>query len=177
MPLPLLEKKQQNTSVAAAGSANGQPVKKRSTLQIPGAAGPSSAFPEKATTATIITTRLQEILDKLRTANSAQPFLATASMWRDLGLNDYPTVIVDPLDLQTISRRLQDGSYSKTTGCPTTPAENFWADVFRCWDNHIRYFTHRAEEALRSAEDMSKLSEGLKAEFFQELQPLLTAPQ
>eukprot|EP00929_Paragymnodinium_shiwhaense_P011709 TRINITY_DN11786_c0_g1_i1.p1 TRINITY_DN11786_c0_g1~~TRINITY_DN11786_c0_g1_i1.p1 ORF type:complete len:375 (-),score=64.22 TRINITY_DN11786_c0_g1_i1:119-1243(-) len=83
------------------------PSKKRSTLQVPSSHA-SRSKPNQAVTEWC-TSKLQEVLDKLRRANSAEPFLATATMWKELGLNDYPTVVLDPLDLQTIARRLQEG--------------------------------------------------------------------
>eukprot|EP00927_Polykrikos_kofoidii_P020816 TRINITY_DN19927_c0_g2_i1.p1 TRINITY_DN19927_c0_g2~~TRINITY_DN19927_c0_g2_i1.p1 ORF type:complete len:885 (+),score=176.04 TRINITY_DN19927_c0_g2_i1:200-2854(+) len=54
--------------------------------------------------------------------------------WKEMGLSDYLEVIAKPMDLGTISDRLESGLIED--------ARVFWDDVAQCWDNCSTYFEH-----------------------------------
>jgi len=89
--------------------------------------------------------------------------------WKELGLEDYPEVVTDPIDLRTIAERLQDGSYKDEEGFVNP--DFFWQDIALCWENCKLYYEDDHEiEAVRMAEEMRVEAEKLEDEFWQDLE-------
>ena len=55
--------------------------------------------------------RLKEILTELTEQPSALNFLEPVP-WEELGLNNYPSIVKNPMDLRTCRRKLQKGAYN-----------------------------------------------------------------
>eukprot|EP00933_Yihiella_yeosuensis_P013549 TRINITY_DN12500_c0_g1_i2.p1 TRINITY_DN12500_c0_g1~~TRINITY_DN12500_c0_g1_i2.p1 ORF type:complete len:485 (-),score=110.59 TRINITY_DN12500_c0_g1_i2:209-1663(-) len=111
--------------------------------------------------------QLSRLLKRLSRFPEAGPFLEPLP-WEELGLDDYPEVVEDPIDLKTMGERLNDGSYQDPDGMINP--EFFWEDVFLCWENCMTYYEEDMEiEACKLAEVMRKESEKLEDEFWNDL--------
>ncbi|CAK9028071.1 unnamed protein product, partial [Durusdinium trenchii] len=112
--------------------------------------------------------QLLRVLRRLVRFPKAGPFKEPLP-WKELGLEDYPEVVSDPIDLRTIAERLQDGSYKDEEGFVNP--DFFWQDITLCWDNCKMYYEDDHEiEAVRMAEEMKVESEKLEDEFWHDLE-------
>merc|ERR1719409_1565228 len=86
---------------------------------------------------------------------------------------DYMHIVPDPIDLGTISRRLDRGKYRQSE---SVDAKLFWADVTRCWINCKRYFEADEEEeskvSCQLAEAMQIFAEELEGKYWAEVSEL-----
>lgn len=88
--------------------------------------------------------------------------------WKELGLDDYPEVITEPVDLKTIGECLNNSEYEDPDGLLNP--EFFWQDIKLCWENCLIYYERDMEiEACKMAEAMRLESEQLEETFWQEL--------
>lgn len=107
--------------------------------------------------------QLGRCLRRLQRLPSASLFLQPLP-YKDLGLEDFLEKIENPIDLETIGKRLQDGQYEDDDGL-ILPRE-FWDDIFLCWENWKRYYDNDHEaEAYRMAEDMSEHAWAMEERF------------
>lgn len=112
--------------------------------------------------------QLLRVLRRMVRLPKAGPFKEPLP-WKELGLEDYPEVVTDPIDLRTIAERLQDGSYKDEEGFVNP--DFFWQDVALCWENCKMYYEDDHEiEAVRMAEEMRVEAEKLENEFWQDLE-------
>ncbi|CAK9027902.1 unnamed protein product, partial [Durusdinium trenchii] len=119
--------------------------------------------------------QLLRVLRRLVRLPKAGPFKEPLP-WKELGLEDYPEVVSDPIDLRTIAERLQDGSYKDEEGFVNP--DFFWQDITLCWDNCKMYYEDDHEiEAVRMAEEMKVESEKLEDEFWHDLEKLGRLPR
>ena len=72
----------------------------------------------------------KDILQKYRDLPEAEAFLEPVP-WKELGLDDYPTIITYPMDLKTMGNKLKKGDY-KT-------ADEIFYDLSKVWDNCQTY--------------------------------------
>jgi len=119
--------------------------------------------------------QLRRCLASLKNQSQAMPFLSPFP-WNELGLDDYPQIVPDPIDLGTISKRLDRGKYLNSKG---VDAKLFWADVTRCWINCKRYFESDEEEESRAscelAEAMQMIAEELEGKYWSEVSDMRSA--
>ncbi|CAJ1330401.1 unnamed protein product [Effrenium voratum] len=112
--------------------------------------------------------QLLRVVRRLARLPKAGPFKEPLP-WKELGLDDYPEVISDPIDLRTIAARLQDGEYKDEEGFVNP--DIFWQEVAQCWENCKVYYEDDTEiEAVRMAEEMRLEAEALEEEFWQDLE-------
>ena len=111
--------------------------------------------------------QLSDLLSKLSLEPEGAPFLVPVN-WQELGLNDYPEIVETPMDLHTISKRLNMGHYDDVDGL--IDPELMFKDVALCWDNCMKYFENDAEvEAVQMALAMSSAAAILEGEFWADL--------
>ncbi|CAE7439178.1 HAG1 [Symbiodinium natans] len=112
--------------------------------------------------------QLLRVLRRLVRLPKAGPFKEPLP-WQELGLDDYPEVITDPIDLRTIAERLETGGYQDEEGFVNP--DFFWQDVAACWENCKIYYEEDPEiEAVRMAEEMRVESEKMEEEFWRDLE-------
>ena len=70
------------------------------------------------------------VVRDLRKHKDAQDFLEPVD-WKFLGIPDYPTIIKRPMDLGTVSKRLERESYASVHA--------LYADVDLVWTNAMSY--------------------------------------
>merc|ERR1712048_1236474 len=82
--------------------------RRRSSLSVlsPGSGFSSVSTNQEQQFSAWCSVRLQRSLQELRNVTWASNFLMPFP-WKELGLNDYPEVVCDPLDLSTIGTRLE----------------------------------------------------------------------
>lgn len=74
--------------------------------------------------------RLSKIINSFVVRSECSPFIEPVD-WRGLELHDYPKVIKKPMDLGTITRKLERNQYVSAAYCA--------ADVRRVWTNCMTY--------------------------------------
>eukprot|EP00440_Ansanella_granifera_P017519 gb/GFBE01019029.1/.p1 GENE.gb/GFBE01019029.1/~~gb/GFBE01019029.1/.p1 ORF type:complete len:567 (+),score=104.29 gb/GFBE01019029.1/:1-1701(+) len=112
--------------------------------------------------------QLARTLRRLAKLPKAGPFKEPLP-WRELGLDDYPEVIEDPIDLRTIGERLERGEYKADDGLLNP--EFFWQDVAACWENCKIYYEDDVDiEAVRIAEEMRVEAEQMEHDFWDDLE-------
>eukprot|EP00929_Paragymnodinium_shiwhaense_P112505 TRINITY_DN80764_c0_g1_i1.p1 TRINITY_DN80764_c0_g1~~TRINITY_DN80764_c0_g1_i1.p1 ORF type:complete len:717 (-),score=126.87 TRINITY_DN80764_c0_g1_i1:503-2653(-) len=120
--------------------------------------------------------RLRYCVAALKQAPEAKLFLSPFP-WKELGLSDYPQIVLDPMDLGTVSRRLERGKYRSEGG--GVDAKLFWADITRCWINCKRYFEPDEEEesvaSCQLADSMQMIAEELEGKYWAEVRDMRAA--
>lgn len=112
--------------------------------------------------------QLLRVLRRLVRLPKAGPFKEPLP-WQDLGLEDYPEVITNPIDLRTIAERLDTGDYQDEEGFVNP--DFFWQDIAACWENCKIYYEEDPEiEAVRMAEEMRLEAEKMEEEFWRDLE-------
>lgn len=89
------------------------------------------------------------ILKSMKEKQEAAPFLDPVD-WEFYGLSDYPEVIKKPMDLGTVTTKLESGEYSNV--------EKFAADVRLVWKNALVY-NQPGSEIYITAEKLSQAFE------------------
>ena len=74
--------------------------------------------------------QVKDILQKYRDMPETEAFLEPVP-WKELGLDDYPTIITYPMDLKTIGIKLKKGEYKI--------ADEFFYDLSKVWENCQTY--------------------------------------
>jgi hypothetical protein len=92
--------------------------------------------------------QMAKILKSITGRQEAAPFVEPVD-WRGLGLVDYPTVVKTPMDLGTVSRKLEAGEYRCASECA--------ADINLVWENCKKY--------NQAGSDFHKLASGLQKRF------------
>ena len=111
--------------------------------------------------------QLRDLLGKLSLEPEAAPFLVPVN-WQELGLDDYPDVVENPMDLHTISKRLNLGHYNDVDGL--IDPELIFKDISLCWNNCMQYFEDDTEvEAVQMALMMSSIAKDFQQEFWADL--------
>ncbi|CAK0858114.1 unnamed protein product, partial [Prorocentrum cordatum] len=111
--------------------------------------------------------KLSSYLQQLRRLPDSGPFQVPLD-WQALGLEDYPDVVQEPMDLQTISERLQGSGYDDEDGLVIP--EDFWEDLALVWQNCCTYYDEDlGVEAVQMAERMRRVAEGYEEKFQDEL--------
>eukprot|EP00930_Biecheleria_cincta_P048887 TRINITY_DN34143_c0_g1_i1.p1 TRINITY_DN34143_c0_g1~~TRINITY_DN34143_c0_g1_i1.p1 ORF type:complete len:494 (+),score=110.56 TRINITY_DN34143_c0_g1_i1:134-1615(+) len=111
--------------------------------------------------------QLLRTLRKLEKLPKAGPFREPLP-WEELGLDDYLEIIPDPVDLRTISERLESGEYDDEDGFLDPAA--FWEEIAICWENCKVYYEDDEEiEAVRMAEEMRLEAESMEDSFWADL--------
>ncbi|CAJ1350378.1 unnamed protein product [Effrenium voratum] len=111
--------------------------------------------------------QLGDLLSKLSLEPQAAPFLVPVD-WQKLGLDDYPDIVQNPVDLHTIRKRLDSALYDDAEGL--VDPELFFEDISQCWQNCLDYFERDLEvEAVQMALRMSSAAIRLEDEFWADL--------
>ena len=111
--------------------------------------------------------QLGHLLSKLSLEPQAAPFLVPVD-WETLGLDDYPEIVQNPIDLHTIRKRLDASSYDDVDGL--VDPELFFKDVALCWDNCLDYFENDLEvEVVQMALNMSSVAKHMEDAFWADL--------
>mmetsp|Transcript_58858 Transcript_58858/g.128886 ORF Transcript_58858/g.128886 Transcript_58858/m.128886 type:complete len:568 (+) Transcript_58858:81-1784(+) len=111
--------------------------------------------------------QLGDLLSKLSLEPQAAPFLVPVD-WETLGLDDYPEIVQNPIDLHTIRKRLDASSYDDVDGL--VDPELFFKDVALCWDNCLDYFENDLEvEVVQMALNMSSVAKRMEEAFWADL--------
>ncbi|KAH8740925.1 hypothetical protein FG386_002471 [Cryptosporidium ryanae] len=97
-----------------------------------------------------------EVLSKLKDHPDSEPFLEPVN-WKRLGLDDYLSIVKNPMDLKTIEKKLKSNSYS-------TP-EKFWEDIELIWYN-CQLYNHESSEVYQQSINLETVSNDLKNELF-----------
>ncbi|KAF7457981.1 Bromodomain protein [Cryptosporidium felis] len=103
------------------------------------------------------TREYNDILSQLRELEDSEAFLEPVN-WRKLGLDDYPGIVKNPMDLKTISRKVKSNSYLN--------AEQFWADLDLIWYN-CQLYNHESSDVYQQSIRMEKFANNLKESFLQ----------
>mmetsp|Transcript_21403 Transcript_21403/g.34619 ORF Transcript_21403/g.34619 Transcript_21403/m.34619 type:complete len:368 (-) Transcript_21403:86-1189(-) len=74
--------------------------------------------------------RCLQLLTAIQSRSDAEVFLHPVD-WKTLGLDDYPKIIKQPMDLGTVERKLTNGKYKDIDG--------FAKDMRLIWDNTMTY--------------------------------------
>ena len=111
--------------------------------------------------------QLGDLLSKLSLEPEAAPFLVPVD-WKKLGLDDYPEIVQNPIDLHTIRKRLDASCYDDLDGL--VDPELFFRDVALCWDNCLDYFENDVEvEAVQLALKMASVAKRMEDRFWADL--------
>lgn len=111
--------------------------------------------------------QLGDLLSKLSLEPEAAPFLVPVD-WKQLGLDDYPEIVQNPMDLHTIRKRL-DASVYEDADALLDP-ELFFRDIALCWDNCLDYFENDLEvEVVQMALNMSSVAQRMEEAFWADL--------
>lgn len=111
--------------------------------------------------------QLGDLLSKLSLEPEAAPFLVPVD-WKQLGLDDYPEIVQNPIDLHTIRKRL-DASVYEDADALLDP-ELFFRDIALCWDNCLDYFENDLEvEVVQMALNMSSVAQRMEEAFWADL--------
>lgn len=111
--------------------------------------------------------QLGRYLRQLRRHPDAGPF-RTPMPWEELGFDDYPDIVKNPMDLGTIEERLKDSDYNDAEGFINP--DFFWEDVFLIWDNCLDFYEDDMEiEMCQIADELAQFSTKLEKEFWIEL--------
>ncbi|CAK8999985.1 unnamed protein product [Durusdinium trenchii] len=111
--------------------------------------------------------QLGDLLSKLSLEPEAVPFLVPVD-WERLGLYDYPEVVQDPIDLHTISKRL-DASFYHDADDLIDP-DLIFRDIEQCWENCLMYFEHDLDvEVVQMAMKMSSVAKRMEERFWADL--------
>jgi Bromodomain len=95
----------------------------------------------------------KDILQRFRDLPEAEAFLEPVP-WKELGLDDYPSIISYPMDLKTMSNKLKKNEFKV--------ADDFFFDLSKIWDNCQTYNQPGSELynlAVRLQSDTTKLRE------------------
>lgn len=116
--------------------------------------------------------RAADVLKQLMGRPDAVHFLEPVD-WKELGLLDYPRVIENPMDFQTIKKKMAEGRYASV--------EEIFDDVQLIWDNCMLYNEDTADifkmavkmqdtTKLEVAKVFGALKYGQKSSAYRELQ-------
>jgi len=95
----------------------------------------------------------KDIVTKFRELPEAEAFLEPVP-WKELGLDDYPSIISYPMDLKTMTNKLKRGDYKV--------ADDFFFDLSKIWENCQTYNQPGSDLynlAVRLQTETSKLRE------------------
>lgn len=92
--------------------------------------------------------RLKDVLNDIEEEAKSYEF-REAVPWKELGLNDYPEVIKQPMDLKTCRSKLVKQKYKRY--------EDFFKDVQLIWDN-CKTYNMQGSDIYKLAEDCEKIS-------------------
>ncbi|KAH8581641.1 bromodomain domain [Cryptosporidium sp. chipmunk genotype I] len=97
-----------------------------------------------------------EVLSQLRELQDSEAFLEPVN-WKKLGLDDYPNIVKNPMDLKTIGKKVKTSFYTK--------AEQFWADIDLIWHN-CQLYNHESSDVYLQSIRMQDAANNLKDMLF-----------
>ncbi|OII71840.1 uncharacterized protein cubi_00648 [Cryptosporidium ubiquitum] len=97
-----------------------------------------------------------EVLSQLRELQDSEAFLEPVN-WKKLGLDDYPDIVKNPMDLKTVGKKVKANFYSK--------AEQFWADIDLIWHN-CQLYNHESSDVYQQSIRMQEAANNLKDMLF-----------
>lgn len=97
-----------------------------------------------------------EVLSQLRELEDSEAFLEPVN-WKKLGLDDYPNIVRNPMDLKTVGRKVKANFYSK--------AEHFWADIDLIWHN-CQLYNHESSDVYQQSIRMQEAANSLRDMLF-----------
>jgi hypothetical protein len=87
-----------------------------------------------------------QLIDVISSDPNAEAFL-TPVEWEELGLMDYPTIVKNPMDLQSVRDNLESDKYDTFEKC--------FADIQLIWDN-CRLYNRAGSDIYRICERMER---------------------
>lgn len=106
-----------------------------------------------------------KLVNQISTRTDAEPFREAVD-WRSLGLYDYPQVVKQPMDLGTVKKKIENGSYSLVQDCAN--------DIRLIWKNCMTYNADGSEFYLL-AEGFAKRFEEKFTKFTQTYASIISA--
>ncbi|TRY52785.1 Bromodomain containing protein [Cryptosporidium tyzzeri] len=97
-----------------------------------------------------------EVLLQLKELQDSEAFLEPVN-WKKLGLDDYPDIVKNPMDLKTIGKKIKANFYTK--------AEQFWADIDLIWYN-CQLYNHESSEVYQQSIRMQDAANNLRDMLF-----------
>ncbi|KAJ1604483.1 hypothetical protein OJ253_3649 [Cryptosporidium canis] len=97
-----------------------------------------------------------EVLSQLRELHDSEAFLEPVN-WKKLGLDDYPSIVKNPMDLRTVGKKVKTGSYSRP--------EQFWADIDLIWHN-CQLYNHESSDVYQQSIRMQEAASNLRDSLF-----------
>ncbi|KAL7066587.1 bromodomain-containing protein [Cryptosporidium serpentis] len=97
-----------------------------------------------------------EVLSQLRECEYSEAFLEPVN-WKRLGLDDYPNIVHNPMDLKTIGKKIKSHLYEN--------AEQFWTDIDLIWSN-CQLYNHESSKVYQQSIHMENTAENLREIFF-----------
>jgi len=90
--------------------------------------------------------KMAKLVEKISKEPNAEPFLMPVD-WKALGLQDYPKIIKKPIDLASITRKVEEKQYQTF--------EDFFGDIQLIWDN-CKLYNIAESEIYRMAEELER---------------------
>ncbi|KAH7648621.1 hypothetical protein FG379_002091 [Cryptosporidium bovis] len=97
-----------------------------------------------------------KVLNRLKEHPDSEPFLEPVN-WKRLGLDNYLSIVKNPMDLKTIEKKVKSNSY--------LIPEKFWEDIELIWYN-CQLYNHESSEVYQQSVNLGAFSNDLKNNLF-----------